>query len=102
MRFLGVGDYCDLGALYLRLVEEGHEVKVSIANPLCKGTLTGLVQQTPDWRRELDWIGAAGRDGIILFENVAYNRGALQDALRKDGFGVIGGSAFGDRLENDR
>jgi hypothetical protein len=27
MRFLGVGDYCDLGALYLRLQAEGHHVK---------------------------------------------------------------------------
>ena len=102
MRFLGVGDYCDLGALYLRLIEEGHDVKISIANPLCRGTLAGLVEQTPDWRGELDWIRAAGRDGIILFENVAQQRGALQDDLRRSGFNVIGGSGCGDRLENDR
>ena len=102
MRFLGIGDYCDLGALYLRLVEEGHEVRISISNPLCSGTLAGLVERTPDWRDELDWIRAAGRDGIILFENVAKNRGALQDELRGKGFNVIGGSAYGDRLENDR
>jgi len=102
MRFLGIGDYCDLGALYLRLIEEGHEVKVSIGNPLCGGTLAGLVERTADWRSELDWIRAAGRDGIILFENVALNRGTLQDELRSGGFNVIGGSAYGDRLENDR
>jgi phosphoribosylamine--glycine ligase len=102
MRFLGVGDYCDLGALYLRLIEERHEVKVAIANPLCRGTLVGMVEQTPDWRRELDWIRAAGDGGIILFENVEHGRGEEQDALRRDGFHVIGGSAYGDRLENDR
>ncbi len=34
MRFLGVGDYCDLGALYLRLQAEGHDVKVFISDPL--------------------------------------------------------------------
>jgi phosphoribosylamine--glycine ligase len=102
MRFLGIGDYCDLGALYLRLIEEGHEVKVSIGNPLCGGTLAGLVERTADWRSELDWIRAAGRDGIVLFENVAMNRGTLQDELRSGGFNVIGGSAYGDRLENDR
>jgi len=102
MRFLGVGDCCDLGALYLRLIEEGHEVKVSISNPLCCGTMAGLVEQTEDWRAELAWIRAGGREGLILFENVAENRGELQDALRRDGFMVIGGSAYGDRLENDR
>src|SRR5882757_2624912 len=102
MRILGIGDTCDLGALYLRLVEEGHEVRVSIGNPLCRGVLAGLVGQTPDWRAELDWIQAAGTDGIILFENVAKERGALQDALRRDGFHVIGGSSYGGRLENDR
>jgi len=102
MRFLGIGDYCDLGALYLRLIEEGHEVKIFIANPLCKNTLAGLAPQTADWRDELDWIRAAGNDGIILFENVAHGRGSLQDSLRDDGFRVIGGSAYGDRLENDR
>ena len=102
MRFLGIGDYCDLSALYLRLVEEGHEIKVFIANPLCHGTLAGLVQHTSDWRAELDWIRAAGADGIILFENVAHQNGELQDRLREQGFHVIGGSAYGDHLENDR
>jgi len=102
MRFLGVGDNCDLGALYLRLIEEGHEVKISIANPLCQGTLAGLVPQIPDWQPELSWIRAAGKNGIVLFENVAKSRGEAQDALRRDGFNVIGGSAYGDRLENDR
>jgi phosphoribosylamine--glycine ligase len=102
MRFLGVGDNCDLGALYLRLIEEGHDVRISIANPLCHGTLAGLVEQIPDWIAELPWIRAVGNDGIILFENVAKGRGEAQDALRRDGFNVIGGSAYGDRLENDR
>ena len=102
MRFLGIGDCCDLGALYLRLADDGHAVKVSTANPLCRGTLAGMVEQTEDWRAELDWIRAAGPDGIILFENVAHGRGDVQDALRRDRFNVVGGSAFGDRLENDR
>ena len=102
MRFLGIGDTCDLGALYQRLIFEGHQVKVSVAEPLAQGTMAGLVEHTPNWQNELDWIGSAGDEGIILFENVAESRGELQDQLRQDGFNVIGGSAYGDRLENDR
>ena len=99
MRFLGVGDACELGALYMRLQEEGHDVKVFMQDPLCFGTLAGIVPRCEDWRQELSWVG---KDGIILFENVAEMRGALQDQLRQEGYRIIGGSAFGDRLENDR
>jgi phosphoribosylamine---glycine ligase len=102
MRFLGIGDTCDLGALYMRLLAGGHEVKVFVGEPLAQGTMAGLVEHTSDWQDELDWIKAAGSDGIILFENVAKSRGELQDSLRKEGFHIIGGSRYGDRLENDR
>jgi phosphoribosylamine---glycine ligase len=102
MRFLGIGDYCDLSALYLRLLAEGHEVKVHTAKPLCRDTLAGLVDHVDDWRNELAWLRDAGDAGIALFENAAEQRGMLQDQLRQDGYYVIGGSAYGDRLENDR
>src|SRR6478735_6817003 len=82
MRVLGITETCDLGSLYLRLIEEGHEVRVA------------------DWRAELGWVREAGREGLILFEAVGF--GALQDELRREGYSVIGGSALGDRLENDR
>ena len=102
MRFLGITETCDLGSLYLRLRGEGHEVKVSISEPMAQGTLRGMIEQVPDWRTELDWIREAWSDGIILFEAVSEGFGALQDRLRADGFQVVGGSEFGDRLENDR
>src|SRR5687768_14629602 len=102
MRFLGVTETCDLGSLYMRLAADGHEVKVSVSEKLAAGTLAGLVPRTEDWRAELDWVREAGDDGIILFEAVSEGLGALQDTLRRDGLNVIGGSAFGDRLENDR
>lgn len=102
MRFLGIGDTCDLNALYVRLVEGGHEVRVSISEPLCHGVLAGIVTRVEEWREHLGWVREAGPDGIILFENVAHERGALQDDLRRDGYNVVGGSAYGDRLEKDR
>ena len=102
MRFLGIGDAADLASLYLRLAEDGHEIKIYIGNPLCRGTLAGLVTQVADWQAELQWVREAGRDGCILFENVGAGRGELQDRLRNDGFNVIGSSAYGARLENDR
>ncbi len=102
MRFLGVGDCADLAALYLRLAEEGHEVKVFIGHGLCQDTLCGLTDRVDDWEAELEWIRVAGDDGCILFENVGAGRGALQDRLRGDGYNVIGSSAYGALLENDR
>ena len=102
MRFLGIGECADLADLYLRLVAHGHEVKIFIGYPLCRGTLVGLIQRVADWRTELDWIRAVGPDGCVLFENIGLGYGEIQDRLRRDGFNVIGGGAYGTRLENDR
>ena len=102
MRFLGVTETCDLAALYLRLAAEGHQVKVAISDSYARGTLAGLIEQIPDWREALKWVGKADPNGAIIFESVSEGFGAIQDALRQDGYQVIGGSAFGDRLENDR
>jgi phosphoribosylamine--glycine ligase len=94
-----VTETCDLGSLYMRLLAEGHEVKVFVEYDEARGTMAGLVPRTADWRSELEWLG---RDGILIFEAVSEGYGALQDELRAAGYKVVGGSAFGDRLENDR
>ena len=100
MRVLGITETCDLGSMYLRLLSEGHEVRVTVTNPLASGTMAGMVPRAADWQQELPWVRDAGDQGIILFEAVGF--GQLQDRLRSEGYNVIGGSAFGDRLENDR
>ncbi len=97
MRILGVGARVDLGDLYRTLMREGHEVQVHASDPAYAASFDGLVQRVPEWRAALPWVG---QDGLVLFEKVG--QGAVQDALRAEGYRVIGGSALGDRLEYDR
>ena len=96
MRFLGIGKDASLGDMYLNLLRAGHEVRTYAESREWRGTLRGLITLTDNWKDELEWV----RDGIILFERA--DNGELQDQLRREGFNVIGGSALGDRLENDR
>lgn len=100
MRVLGIGDYGDLGDMYAHLIQRGHEVRMVVADPAYQDVFRGIVPHTSAWRDELDWIRAAGNDGVIVFETA--HDGALQDELRRDGFQVVGGCTFGDRLEGDR
>ena len=97
MRILGIGARTDLGDLYMALMREGHDVRVHASDPAFAATFQGLVHHVPDWRAELPWVGD---EGMVLFEKVG--QGAVQDALRRDGVRVVGGSVLGDRLEYDR
>lgn len=100
MRILGISETCDLGAMYLRLIGDGHQVRVTVSDPLAGGTMAGMVPRARHWREELAWVREAGQDGVIVFEAIGF--GELQDQLRDEGYNVIGGSALGDRLESDR
>ncbi len=100
MRFLGIGEHNSLGDIYLRLAAAGHGVRVFVEASESHDILQGMIDRTSDWREELTWIRDAGTDGIILFESAS--KGDLQDQLRREGYHVIGGCAFGDRLESDR
>lgn len=97
MRVLGIGSRLYLGDIYLALEREGHECRVFASDPLEQRAFGGILQPVDEWRAELGWVG---KEGIILFEQVG--QGMIQDALRADGYRVIGGSAFGDKLELDR
>ncbi len=100
MRFLGIGDWCDLGDMYLRLAAAGHEVRVHVGEAMATGSMTGMVERIEDWREHLAWVRESGPDGLIVFEDA--KSGTLHDDLRRQGLKVIGGSALGARLEGDR
>ena len=97
MRILAIGPRIYLGDIYLALRREGHEVRVFAEDPPRERSFDGMIEGVADWQTELDWVG---RDGVIFFERVG--RGEVQDALRARGFRVVGGSALGDRLEQER
>jgi phosphoribosylamine--glycine ligase len=100
MRFLGIGHSCDLGDMYLRLGAAGHEVRVYSRDVAEHGVMERMLTLVDDWRAQLEWIRQAGADGVVIFETA--DDGRLQEQLRREGLAVIGGSALGDRLENDR
>ncbi len=76
---------------------EGHQVKLFIKEVALRDCCNGFVEVVYDWEKELTWVG---KDGLIIFDDIGF--GERQDALRKEGYRVVGGSAFGDRLEIDR
>ena len=100
MRILGIGESCDLGEMYYRLGKTGHDVRVYIEFQQSHDVFGGMIQRVDDWRDHLAWIKQAGSQGVIIFESAV--KGAVQDSLRRDGYRVIGGSSYGDRLESDR
>ena len=86
--------------MYLRLIAEGHEVRVHMSDEKSHDVMQGMVNFVADWQSQLQWIREAGPEGIIVFETATL--GDTQDVLRREGFNVVGGSALGDRLESDR
>ena len=97
MRVLAVSPRLYLGDMYLSLLRDGHQVRVHASDPPGQRAFGGMIDTVADWQSHLPWVG---QDGIILFEGVG--QGAVQDRLRSDGYRVVGGSAWGDRLELDR
>ena len=65
--------------------------------PLYCQILDGLVEKVASLDDGLAWVR---RDGLVVVDDVGF--GELQDRLRADGYAVVGGSAGGDLLENDR
>lgn len=101
MRFLGIGESLDLGDMYLRLRQSGHEIRVRASDIGAADVFAGLVSHSKGTLEgDLQWVGKHADEGIVLFEGVG--QGSLQSRLREEGYAVVGGSRGGDRLEEDR
>lgn len=99
MRILGIGHDLDLGDMYLRLRARGHAVRVHVTDPASGDVLRGMIERSASLEEGIAWL-REDPESLALFEGTGF--GGLQDRLRREGIRVIGGSAFGDRLENDR
>lgn len=97
MRILFVTDDFSGASLCARLAQEGNDVRAHVGNPAHVQTLDGWINKVPTLEAGLDWVG---KDGLIVCDDNGF--GPLQDRLRTDGFSVVGGSAGGDLLEDDR
>jgi len=78
-----------------QVVKEGHEVRYFIENETDREIGDGLVPKVYDWKAEIDWAD------VIIFDDVL-GQGEKADKLRKSGKFVVGGTAYTDRLEDDR
>ena len=84
-------------SLARRLLLEGNEVRAHVADPDSRIIMSGLIPQVESLDAGVAW---AGRDGLIVVDDIGF--GAWQDALREQGYAVVGGSAMGDELEHNR
>jgi phosphoribosylamine--glycine ligase len=78
-----------------QVVKEGHEAKLWIENPEEQGIGEGFVPKAKDWKQEVDWAD------VVVFDDVL-GMGKMAEELRSRGKLVVGGSAYTDRLEDDR
>jgi phosphoribosylamine--glycine ligase len=79
-----------------QVVKEGHEAKLWIQDRDGQDIADGFVPKTKDWRKEVDWAD------VVVFDDVLGGMGTMAGELRVQGKPVVGGSAYSDRLEEDR
>jgi phosphoribosylamine--glycine ligase len=78
-----------------QVFKEGHEVRYYIENPQDHDIADGFVPKTENWEDEVDW------SEVIVFDDVL-GQGEKAQQLRAKGKYVVGGTAYTDKLEDDR
>lgn len=82
------------GDLAWHVKKEGHDVKIFIKKDEDADVYEGFLERVDDWQKHTDWAD------VIVFDDT--NFGDKADKLRKQGKLVVGGSAYTDKLEEDR
>jgi len=95
LRFLFVSYDALITDIAWQVVKEGHEVRYSIDSEADRAIGDGFVPKTDDWRADVDWAD------VIVFDDVL-GHGTIAEELRREGRAVVGGTAYTDRLEDDR
>src|SRR5262250_1510204 len=75
--------------------KEGHEVRYFIGDKAERDIADGFVAKSKDWERDVEWAD------IVIFDDTL-GQGEKAKALREKGKLVIGGTAYSDRIEDDR
>ncbi len=94
-RFLFVSLSGLIGDIAWQVLKEGHEVRYFIKSEKEQDVAEGFVPKSADWERDVDWAD------VIVFDDTL-GQGAQAHALRARGKAVVGGTAYTDRLEDDR
>lgn len=91
-KFLFVGWESLSGDLAWQIQKEGHQVKCYIKD--VTDEYDGILEKVSDWKSHVDWAD------VVIFDDIWFGEHA--DRLRKNGKAVVGGSAYTDKLEDDR
>jgi len=94
-RFLFVSIDALISAIAWHVHREGNEVRYFIENETEREIGDGFVPKVDDWESHVDWAD------VIVFDDVM-GQGEKAAALRAAGKHVVGGTAYTDRLEDDR
>jgi phosphoribosylamine--glycine ligase len=77
-----------------QLKKEGHEINFFVQDASEKDVGDGFVQKVDQWEPQKDWAD------VIIFDDIGF--AATVERLRAEGKFVVGGTAYTDRLEDDR
>jgi phosphoribosylamine---glycine ligase len=78
-----------------QVAKDGNEVRYFIGDKKERDIGDGFVAKSKDWEKDIDWAD------VIIFDDTL-GQGERAAELRKQGKKVVGGTAYSDRLEDDR